>query len=432
RDPDDEGRRDAIRVAPTPARQPANSPPAEAVEQSHGRRYSYTSGGPAEALERAPGDPRVPPGLGDGAPDLRRDRRAALRHELVVRLDAPPPADPALAPREGGPLLRPLLARGRSRRHRRRVRVAVSATPRAPRRGVDAPIPGRFLVDPAARQGRPGRPHPGDAQGPGRPVPLRGGAAPAHGRGAGGPRAAAVDRRRHLARVLLPAASPRVRALPARPGAGAAVRAVRPRPGRRDGAHLEIRRRGADRGSARAAAQAPPGGARYPAAPAAPERGARRALPRGLPPAGRAVPRDRPLALAERRRGRAGSAGGLEGRGGPELAQVVAQPRVLEQAVPPVVADDLLPVVVREPPLLPDLVQPPPRASGAVGKLAIARVRAAALHDLVLELGVGAHREMQDLDRAVVQALPQVHAVDPMVALDDGDLGVGAVGHLRR
>ena len=96
-----------------------------------GDRYSFTSGGPAEALERAPGDPRVPAGMGDGAPQLRRDRRPALRDELVVRLDAPPPADPALAARQGGPLLRPLLARGRAATTSRPSTRRCSRDPRA-------------------------------------------------------------------------------------------------------------------------------------------------------------------------------------------------------------------------------------------------------------------------------------------------------------
>src|SRR4051812_19776251 len=76
-DTDHERRGHATGVAPAatePDSRPANAAPANAVEQSHGDRYCFTSGGPAEALERAPGDPRMPTGVGDGPSRVRRDR----------------------------------------------------------------------------------------------------------------------------------------------------------------------------------------------------------------------------------------------------------------------------------------------------------------------------------------------------------------------
>src|SRR5256885_1143854 len=81
---------------------------------------------------------------------------------------------------------------------------------------------------------------------------------------------------------------------------------------------------------------------------------------------------------------------------------------------------------------LPELIQAAPGATRAVGELAIARVRAPALDDLVLELGVGAHREVQDVDRAVVDAPPELWPLDSVVALHHRDLRVGAVSNLGR
>ena len=92
--------------------------------------------------------PECPRGWETGPPDLRGDRLAALWDQLVVRLDAPPPADQALTAGEGGPLLRPFLARRRPRRHRIRVRLAVSPPAGAARRRVDPALPRRLLVDP--------------------------------------------------------------------------------------------------------------------------------------------------------------------------------------------------------------------------------------------------------------------------------------------
>ena len=87
--------------------------------------------------------------------------------------------------------------------------------------------------------------------------------AAADGRGARGAGPAALDRRRDVARVLLPAAAPRVRALPPRAGAGPAVRALRPGPGRRDAAHLALPRRRAPREDAGAPLEAPAGRPRH-------------------------------------------------------------------------------------------------------------------------------------------------------------------------
>ena len=121
--------------------------------------------------------------------------------------------------------------RRRSRGHRRRVRARCSRDqPRPAGRRVDAALPGRFLGDPPPPQGGAGRPHPGHVPGSGCPLPLGDREAAADGGGAAGTASAAVDRRRDLARLLLPAASPRVRAVPPRAGARAAVRALRARP----------------------------------------------------------------------------------------------------------------------------------------------------------------------------------------------------------
>ena len=87
-----------------------------------------------EALARAARDPGVPRRVDHRSARLRRDRRAALRHELVVRRNAPASGHRALAARQGGPLLRPLLAGRRARRHRRRVRIAVPSPAGADRR----------------------------------------------------------------------------------------------------------------------------------------------------------------------------------------------------------------------------------------------------------------------------------------------------------
>ena len=125
-----------------------------------------------EALERAARDPRVPGRLGHRAARLRRDRRAALRHELVVRLDAPPSGHPALAARQGGPLLRPLLAGEPARGHRRRVRVAVPPPAGQHRRGVDAALPGRLLAIRHAARTRARGAAPGHAPRPRRPLSL--------------------------------------------------------------------------------------------------------------------------------------------------------------------------------------------------------------------------------------------------------------------
>ena len=65
-----------------------------------------------------------------------------------------------------------------------------------------------------------------------------------------------------------------------------------------------------------------------------------------------------------------------------------------------------------------------------LGELGVAGVGGAALGDLVGELGVAADRDVEDVDATVVQG-PTRQAVDLVVALEDGDLGVGPMGHLR-
>src|SRR6185503_13152829 len=100
--------------------------------------------------------------------------------------------------------------------------------------------------------------------------------------------------------------------------------------------------------------------------------------------------------------------------------QVVPKPRVLDELVVALLRGQLALVVVAKLARLPALVEAPPGAAGAVGELAIASVCPAALDDLVLELGIGAHRVVEDLDGAVVDALPQLHTLDPVVSLDHG------------
>src|SRR5204863_6043213 len=180
---------------------------------------------------RAPSGPRMPGGLDYRTARLRRHRRAAVRHELVVRLGAPQPRHPALATRQRGPLLRPLLAWRRAGGHRRRVRVSLPAPAGAHRRRVDAAVPRRSLGDPPAAKGGAERSSLGHAARPGRPLPLGGGPPRAKGRGARLAGAAPAGERRAVARFLLRAAPPRLRPLPARAGAGTPVRALRRRPG---------------------------------------------------------------------------------------------------------------------------------------------------------------------------------------------------------
>src|SRR5436190_2042820 len=54
-----------------------------------GDRYSYTSRGPAEALELATRDPRVPRWMDDRPPGLRGDRGAAPNARLLVMFRDP-------------------------------------------------------------------------------------------------------------------------------------------------------------------------------------------------------------------------------------------------------------------------------------------------------------------------------------------------------
>ena len=193
----------------------------------------------------------MPAGMGDGPADVRGDRRPALRDQLVVRLDAPPPPDPALSARArrsttstaSGAATRPTTSQPSTRRCFPARRGSSSASGR-PRYLADfwsiRLLRGRLLT--RGSWSCSGIPSPATAP------PRRRLQRMAEEQRGSGP--AAIARRRDLARVLLPAASPRVRVLPSRAGAGPPVRALRPRPGRRDGAHLAVRRR---RAPARAA-----------------------------------------------------------------------------------------------------------------------------------------------------------------------------------
>ena len=95
------------------------------------------------------------------------------------------------------------------------------------------------------------------------------------------------------------------------------------------------------------------------------------------------------------------------GGAGPKRAQVVPQPRVLDQVVAARPGDDLPVVVIAKLALLPQLIQPSPGAAGALRELGDCARTRGPLDDLVLELGVGAHREVQDLNRAVVERPPR-------------------------